>query len=884
MSTMGYVSTLEGAAESASLSLDFEKEVFRVREGGKLTSKKLSDIVTTERGTGAGRWNSKGSYEMVGNDQPRLDYDPVTKLLKGLLSESTTTNLTTYSENFLSTSWAKTAGWIELVGASPMGKSYKYTASTAVAAHFLQKVYSGLAAGTFTTTRLMKAGELTKVRCQLYGTGAFAAADFDLVAGTVAASVGTATITHVGDGWYLCSCTGKWTSTETILDRWYPMRGLETSFAGNGVDGYYIANSQVELSPFASYYLPSTDSLVSRPGNATYFDKDGVLRIAGSDVARTDTYIYDQAGKLVPVGLFIEASPATNRLRASSDYSLTSAWAKSPPGLRITPGGKAPDGSVASRITLMGTVGHNINQVLDAPLLTSSTYTLSVWLRAVKGTFSFQLAYYDLSASVNSVGSELTTEWKRHKFTFTPAAVAASPQIRLVGYSNGADGDVFEMFGAQLEVGDTATSYIPTGASFTSRSTPANFFDNRGLMQSAAANVARGAAYGYDADGVLRPVGLLLEGSGTNVLPYSSDLSQWGQAGGGANFTITPNAGDGPRGPGTMTLVRRTDLTLGKYIAKSFSGPSGTITYSHYVKRASPLSKFFSVRMQAGNYADRFDVRFDLNTGEAIANMTGNLTSVVAYTENMGNGLFRCIVVASAPTAWSIILFSPMDRAAAADSTPNEISDLYIDAGQIEASPYVTSYIATQASAVTRAADIYGTATATRAAEVSTSSQTTKANDQMYSLNVTPWINQSAGTLVASGSFQLGSEVQNKHMVNLRGPKTADWLGIRHATGILQAGSANSSGAGSTIIAGVQVPTGVTFKTALRYANNDAAFTIDGALIGTDTSCPYPLAVPFDRLSLGGFSSGTLNMCGHIKSFTYYPVGLSNSQLQMVSS
>lgn len=887
MSTMGLVSTLPSSGEAASFSLDFERESYRIREGGQLVSKQLSDVVKEERNTSAGRWNSKGLYEMVPANQPRLNYDPLTKKLKGLLSESATTNLAPYSDNLLSTSWVKIQGWVDLVGTSPMGRSYKFIPGPVAATHFLQRTYNAMATGTYTTTRLMKAGELTKVRGALFGSSEFGRADFDLAAGTVVATVGTATIDHVGDGWYLCSITGRWTTTENMTDRWYPVKGTETAFSGNGVEGYYVSNSQMELSTYRSLYVPSVDTFSSRPSPAKYFDSQGILRTAKTNEERKNSFIFDQNNLLVPIGTLLEASGATNRIRSSSDFS-TNQWIKPTATVRLSSGSKAPDGTVSTRVSLIGTVGHNLNQVLDAPLTVGTTYTLSIWLKAIKGSLSFQLAYYDASVVGFSTGVRATSEWRRFTFSFTPDKILASPQIRLLGYSNGVDGDVIDIFGPMLEVGNIATSHVDSLPQFTGRASGAMMFDGTGTLQPVAAGVVRANSFKHDADGVLRPNGTLLEGSAVNYLGLSSDYVGWSQGGPGTSpVSVTPAASDGPRGPMTMSLLKRADLGI-RYLSKVLNTPAGAITYSHYVKRADN-TKFFCIRLQAGSSNERVDVRFDMALGTSIVNSVGTTISEV-YTSmepvGQGTGIYRCIVTALSTNPWTTVIVAPMDRAASIDSTPAELSDVYLDAGQVEMGYAATSYIHVPANTtVARASDVYTAASATRAADVSSSAQATKASDLLSVSPISDWFSQTAGAFFLSADFLAGSDEQNKHALNVRGPTTADWLGIRHANRLLMVGSGNSSGSATTIInTNRELATGVSFKAALRYANNDCAFAVDGSLMGTDNTALYPAVVPYTLLALGSFGGGTLNMCGHIHSVQYYRSPLSNDQLQMITN
>lgn len=887
MSTMGYVTTLTGAEDSASLSLDFEKQSYRIVENGKLVNKSFSDLITFSRASRAGRFNEQGKYELMEVNQPRFDYNPVTKVLNGLFVEETRTNLVTYSDTFTSTSWVKTAGNIDLVGSSPMGKAYKFIPTSTVAAHFLQKTYNAQAAGTYTVTRVVKAGELTKIRAQLFGTAtAIAVGDFDLIAGTVTGvTVGSAKITPIGDGWFSCSVTGNLTEVGNFTDRWYPMKGLETSFAGNGVEGYFVACAQLELGNSPTSYIPSSETFTSRASTATYFDSNGVLRTAPVDVARSSSYIYDQSNKLTPVGLLLEATGATNLIRLSTDLSL-SPWVRTAASASLTEGGMAPDGSVAQKFTMYGTTGHNINQTLSAALTVGNTYTLSMWLKSPNwGTKQFQMAYYDGGTLANGAVVVVSPEWKRYEYTFSPTAVAAAPQIRLVGFGNGVEGDTVEIFGVQLEVGSSASTYIPTGAAFTGRASTATYLDSKGLLQTAASGVARSESYKYDSNGVLRANGLLIEGSSSNLLTNSEDYSNtnWTINGPGTlPLTVTPSAGDGPRGPATMTLYKRADLGI-KYMQKTFTVPAGNATFSQYVKVSGPLSKFYVVRGQTSG-GGRLDARFDLTTGTTWVSVSGDVTAPKVYMENMGGGLWRCVATGVSTTNWTSFLFCPMDRSTGLDATSLELTEFYVDCAQVESSPFSSSYIPTGATQVARAADVFTTAQATRAADVSSSSAATRAYDSPYMADVS-WYKTTEGTTdvtfvpgaSGTGGTSVGFYMRSAAVIG--NDVVASRINLSGTAACVVTDSAGA--AVVSINAPGNYPPGTRVRAVTALKKDNFAFSVNGSVSVIDSSGNMPLP---QQLRIGNNGSNSQNANGYICKFNYYPVRLANSQIETLSN
>lgn len=90
--------SIEGSILSAfgapSLLLDFARNAYSMGAIGSVPSDRTFDsLITFSRASSGGRINAAGEFEWVGNDVPRLTYDPVTLQPLGLLIEEQRTNL-----------------------------------------------------------------------------------------------------------------------------------------------------------------------------------------------------------------------------------------------------------------------------------------------------------------------------------------------------------------------------------------------------------------------------------------------------------------------------------------------------------------------------------------------------------------------------------------------------------------------------------------------------------------------------------------------------------------------------------------------------------------------------------------------------------------------
>jgi len=80
-------------------------------------------------------------------------------------------------------------------------------------------------------------------------------------------------------------------------------------------------------------------------------------------------------------------------------------------------------------------------------------YTFSIYIRRRTGTGTI-----DITADGSTyVAKTITSDWARFDTTITPTAGARTPGVRIVN-----SGDAIDVWGAQLEIGSTATTYNPT--------------------------------------------------------------------------------------------------------------------------------------------------------------------------------------------------------------------------------------------------------------------------------------------------------------------------------------------------------------------------------------------------------------------------------------
>jgi len=170
--------------------------------------------------------------------------------------------------------------------------------------------------------------------------------------------------------------------------------------------------------------------------------------------------------------------------------------------------------------------------------------------------------------------------------------------------------------------------------------------------------------------------------------------------------------------------------------------------------------------------------------------------------------------------------------------------------GQFELGAFETSYIPTEATAVTRNADVA----------------------TMTGTNFSDWYNASEGTLVLQNQYldvptgsgrapvQLLSDANNFMQIYLR-------LGTVNGALGQSAGVTQWVNNGSTASA-------LPFRTAFAYKTNDIEMATNGATIFTDTLATIPTVNQLVFPSV---------FCGLIQKLNYYPLRLTSSELKAFS-
>lgn len=207
------------------------------------------------------------ALQTAGNNVPRFEHNPITGESLGLEIEEQRTNLLTYSSEFDNAVYTKADVSIEAnATVAPDGTltADRLIENTANAYHRVASVFNSTSGTTYTLSVYAKTNGrqyLVINAASLFNGRAF----FDLVNGTVTAGSGTASITPVGNGWYRCVVTA--TATASVLQQCYVgtnTSATDSAYLGNGFSGAFLWGLQLEVGSFATSYIPTVASQVTR--------------------------------------------------------------------------------------------------------------------------------------------------------------------------------------------------------------------------------------------------------------------------------------------------------------------------------------------------------------------------------------------------------------------------------------------------------------------------------------------------------------------------------------------------------------------------------------------------------------------------------------------
>lgn len=439
------------------------------------------------------------------------------------------------------------------------------------------------------------------IRSAFFNAETGALGSVDAPSGNITA-LAALTPVNLGDGWWRVGATVTFTASSVNFSAAPAVANASATMVLG--DTWLMWGAQMEQSSSAGAFVGTTTA----PVTVNTVEPRGLLTEEGR------TNLYRNSGFLLG-STWYPSTTAGHRVRTTSE--------------------RAPDGvGYFSEITFVSGDWRHDTQTFTA----GGTYTGSLFakrgnqpyagfeLHFTGGTTVIRAIRYNfdtgaLSLSADCVGSvtKLANGVVRLNLTVKDDGDGVRGYM-LIHTSNGgliAAGGTALYWGAQFEFGTGGvTSYIPSSPSFTSRSSTGTYFDQAGVLRTAASNVAR-FSHHYTGSEWVNP-GMLVEGAETNRVSFSSDLilaSGWNR-----NLLVRPNSAIAPDGTATATTLIDGDAAGFRNIGKpcTIANDTSNYTFSLFIKKTVGATNFPNMRLTFGGGTVAYNAVMDVNTNTGV--------------------------------------------------------------------------------------------------------------------------------------------------------------------------------------------------------------------------------------------------------------------------
>ena len=384
-----------------------------------------------------------------------------------------------------------------------------------------------------------------------------------------------------------------------------------TYMASDGKGGTATGTVSVTVNPytinFAALSSLPAEYTFARASSAVYANTSGVITSASTNVARFDTNPQTLAAR----GLLIEIS-RTN-LQVQSEAFDDASWLKSGTGTTVTANTTtAPDGASTADTYTEGSTSSLLVSNTSATVTSGGTYTISCffkkitsnvdWVRVSAGDSSAMTnavhMYFNINtgtagtSSVDGTGwtyvanSAKVEVWPNGWYRCSFSVVTGATTLRMRVHTATADtnssrpdigsgfgiGTGFYLWGAQMEAGGYASSYIKTTAASVTRA-----IDNATIasLSSIGFNSSEGTIYiefepNSLSSGNEVPISILNGSSALNAILFVRE------SGGGGSAFINTTSGTGGRISGTGSYASARKVAIGYKNLDSCLSVNGT--------------------------------------------------------------------------------------------------------------------------------------------------------------------------------------------------------------------------------------------------------------------------------------------------------------------
>jgi len=626
----------------------------------------LPSGVTFARASTASYFGSDGLLKINGaaSGAARIDYDPVTKISRGLLVEEQRTNSAKYSNDFSNATWGKSNCTVTQNVVGPDGltnSAWTMTENTSAGIHRMYQ--SSQPNSAFVASIYVKDIDARYVYGAVYTTNEPTVVGFDLQAGKVTGKYidsatmsesAPPTITPIGNGWFRLTISLNVSASSFVywgLNSANAALRFEPSYTGTSKSAIFFG-AQSEVGSYPTSYIGTTSAAVTRAVDSAVISGTDFSSWFNITVGTFVVTATPQTQKSYTFGPDVATDVSTNNRILISTENGDMRWLARAAGGSYDidvrpgnnpPGNPAPNYQLKVRryeklITAFAYASNDYAACMDGgPVATDSTGTFPTGMdRSIlnPGSWIERIDFFN----VRKTNAELQ-------------ALTLNPKV--LDFS----------------------SVMPANVTFT-RASIGTYFGDDGLLKTAATNKPR---IDYDPSN-FRP-------KRTNLLSNSNDINNstyWGYDG----ATVTDDATTSPDGSVNACKIdfnAPSGSFTGVYqsIGSVSSGQVGQIyTVSAWVKADAPTDIVFGI------------------SGDT--NVNNNRSTLMSIDTNWKRLTFTS-TIAGADTGFYLVIGTRLGNSypTTANIDTSGARTIYIYGAQFEAGAYATSYIPTVSGAVT---------------------------------------------------------------------------------------------------------------------------------------------------------------------------------------
>lgn len=356
----------------------------------------------------------------------------------GIALEGVGTNLLTYSEQLNQGFWTKsdlTIGADSAVAPDGSTNADKLIETATTNVHAVVKSAQSVSASTYYTFSVwLKAGERVWARLYWYESATVYTASISFASSTITSVSGgiTARIVDSRNGWHRVAITRQTGAGVGLIEVGISPSTVDgvsslESYLGDTSKGIYAWGAQLEAGPFATSYIPTSGTTVTRAA-----DLCGIV-------------------------------PPHNLLKHSQDFSQ-SVWVQAFSGCVTSTTASAPDNlATAATVNMAAGTGSGIFQI-TSELWAGQALCGSVWLKGASGGEQVQLILRRSDTHANVAAPlqlTLTNTWQRYAYPYTNSSVIPGVFVEFAVIRNQSTSS-FSVWGAQITSGAHPGQYIKT--------------------------------------------------------------------------------------------------------------------------------------------------------------------------------------------------------------------------------------------------------------------------------------------------------------------------------------------------------------------------------------------------------------------------------------